>query len=132
MLLLLTDPARSCFRKFGVVGGDPSEAMLKISPRIIITTCPYCCLVWFIAQRTVKKKLCSHIHLLQKMLSERMANGCRRTEIAQTKGTVVLTFGMQNCIKLTLRYERPNGSSLTSLFTRKLRSIAFNCPFTNA
>ena len=37
----------------------------------------------------------SYIHLLQKTLSERTANGSCRTEIARPKGTVVATFGMQ-------------------------------------
>ena len=40
----------------------------------------------------------SCIHLLQKMLSERTANGNCRTEIARTKGNVVSKFGMQKTI----------------------------------
>ena len=36
-----------------------------------------------------------HIHLFQKRLSERTANGSCQTEIARPKRTVVSIFGMQ-------------------------------------
>ena len=36
-----------------------------------------------------------YIHLFQKTLSERTANGSCRTEIARPQGTVVSIFGMQ-------------------------------------
>ena len=41
----------------------------------------------------LRERIC--IHLFQKTLSERTANGSCRTEIARPKGTVVSTFGMQ-------------------------------------
>ena len=130
--MLVTDPARSCFRKSGVVGGDPREAMLKISPWIIITTCPYCCLVWLIAQRTVKKKLCSHIHLLPKNVVRENGEWQLSNRDCTNERNCGFHIWYANCIKLTMQYERPNGSSLTSSFTRKLRNIAFHCPLTNA
>ena len=40
-----------------------------------------------------------NIHLFQKTLSERTANGSCRMEIARPKGTVVSIFGMQKTIR---------------------------------
>ena len=52
------------------------------------------------------------IHLFQKTLSERTANGCCRTEIARPKRTVISTFGMQKqwVLRVALNwYCRANG-----------------------
>ena len=50
----------------------------------------------FLTNQSARRVLSEfNIHLFQKTLSERTANGSCRTEIARPKGTVVATFGMQ-------------------------------------
>ena len=78
------------------------------------------------------------IHLFQKTLPERRANGSCRTEIARPKGTVVFIFGMQKKNELFARRKTDtavrtaNWLRLNTTVHQTFGNIAFQCPFTNA
>ena len=70
----------------------------------------------------------TRIHLFQKTLSERKANGSCRTEIARPKGTLVSIFGMQK--QCVLRAALNWGAQATTTRTAATKTIQI-CTFDN-